>query len=157
MFELYHVDQNIEYPSTDSGIHYLQHCIEHQIAIVAKENGRVVGFLTGAIEDALPFKTYHQQGHLHNLFVLDTYRGHGIGTHLIARFIQECKDKRVHRIMTDSDDTAPLRRLYTSLGFRITGVNYELNTAQENREPEDNATFPIRQAKKEMYEEHSEK
>lgn len=59
MFELYHVDQNIEYPYTEHGIQYLQQCIDHQMAFVAKEDGNVVGFLTGAIEEALPFKTYH--------------------------------------------------------------------------------------------------
>ena len=88
MFEIYHVDQDIEYPYTDSGISYVQNCIDHQIALIAKDVERTVGFLTGAIEDTLPFKTYRQHGHLHNLFVLEEYRGQGIGKRLILGFIQ---------------------------------------------------------------------
>ena len=132
MFELSHIDQNIEYPYTDQGIYYLQQCREHHMAFVAKDTGNVVGFLTGAIEDALPFKTYQQQGHLHNLFVLDAYRGQGIGKQLISQFIRECQNNRVDRIITDSDDTEPLRHFYTSFGFRITGVNYEIHIAHDS-------------------------
>lgn len=128
MFEIFHVDQNIEYPFTDSGISYLENCIDHRIALVAKDKERTIGFLTGGIEDAAPFKTYRQHGHLHNLFVLEAYRGQGIGKRLIQRFIQICQENNVRRIITDSDDIEALRRFYTSLGFLITGVNYELSS-----------------------------
>ena len=131
MFEIYHVDQDIEYPYTDSGISYLHNCVDHQIALVAKDVERTVGFLTGAIEHTLPFKTYRQHGHLHNLFVLEEYRGQGIGKRLIVQFIQRCDENNVHRIITDSDDIEALRHLYTSLGFRISGVNYEMDTSGE--------------------------
>jgi len=79
MFEIFHVDQNIEYPYTEDGRRYLESCIDNQIALVAKDNELMVGFLTGGIEDTLPFKTYRLQGHLHNLFILQTYRRQGIG------------------------------------------------------------------------------
>lgn len=131
MFEIYHVDQDIEYPYTASGISYLQNCVDHQIALVAKDSEKTVGFLTGGIEDALPFKTYQQQGHIHNLFVLEAYRGQGIGKRLIQQFIQRCEENDVHRILTDSDDKEALRRFYTSLGFRISGVNYEMNNSDD--------------------------
>jgi ribosomal protein S18 acetylase RimI-like enzyme len=129
MFELYHVDQDIEYPYTDAGISYLKNCIDRRIALVAKDKKRTVGFLTGGIGDAAPFKTYQQQGHIHNLFVLDEYRGQGIGKRLIQRFVEICKGNAVHRIITDSDDIEALRRFYVSLGFCITGIIYEMNTA----------------------------
>ena len=132
MFEIYHVDQDIEYPYTNSGICYLQNCIDHQIAWVAKDGEKTVGFLTGAIEDAMPFKTYQQQGHIHNLFVLEAYRGQGIGKRLTRQFIQRCSENNVHRILTDSDDKEALRRFYTSLGFRISGVNYEMNSSDDS-------------------------
>ena len=128
MFEIYHVDQNIDYPYTESGISYLVHCIQHQIALIAKDNGVTVGFITGGIEDALPFKTYQQHGHIHNLFVLEAYRRQGIGKRLIQHFLQRCEENGVRRIITDSDDIESLRRFYASIGFRITGVNYEMDT-----------------------------
>ncbi len=131
MFEIYHVDQDIEYPYTESGIRYLKNCIDHHIALVARDNERIIGFLTGGIEGALPFKTYQQHGHIHNLFVLEECRGQGIGKQLILQFIQICEENNVHRIITDSDDKAALRRFYVSLGFRISGVNYEMDTANE--------------------------
>lgn len=126
MFEIYHVDQNIDYPYTDSGISYLKDRIRNGIAFVARDGEKRIGFTTGAIEDTLPFKSYRQHGHLHNLFVLEAYRNMRIGRRLVERFIQRCAEDGVQRIMTDSDDIESLRRFYTSLGFRITGVNYEL-------------------------------
>lgn len=130
MFEIYHIDQDVDYPYTESGISYLKTCIDDGIALVAKDEGRIVGFLTGGIEATMPFKTYRQHGHIHNLFILKEHRGQGIGVRLIRQFIQECQENDVHRIVTDSDDIAALRRFYTSLGFRITGVNYEMDTAR---------------------------
>jgi len=131
MFDLYHVDQDIEYPYTDSGVSYLKTCIEHRIALVAKDAERIVGFLTGGIGDAAPFKTYQQQGHIHNLFVLEGYRGQGIGKRLIRQFVEICRENNVHRIITDSDDIEALRHFYVSLGFRITGIIYEMDTPRD--------------------------
>ncbi|MCP4166326.1 MAG: GNAT family N-acetyltransferase [Chloroflexi bacterium] len=82
----------------------------------------------------MPFKTYRQHGHIHNLFVLQEYRGQGIGKRLIRQFMQRCEENNVHRIVTDSDDIAALRRFYTSLGFHITGVNYEMDTSDHGSE-----------------------
>ena len=129
MFEIYHVDQDVNYPYSDSGISYLENCVDHGIALVAKDEGEIIGFLTGGIEHAMPFKTYRQHGHIHNLFILKEYRGQGIGARLIREFIQTCQENDVQRIVTDSDDIAALQRFYTSLGFRITGVNYEMDSA----------------------------
>ena len=129
MFEIYHVDQNIEYPYTDSRISYLKHCVQDQIALVAKANEVTVGFITGGVEDTLLFKTYRQHGHIHNLFVLEEYRRQGIGKSLIQQFIQRCKESDVHRIITDSDDIETLRHFYASIGFLVTSVNYELDTS----------------------------
>jgi hypothetical protein len=74
MFEIYHIDQDIEYPYTDSGRSYLKYCVQHQIALIAKDSEVTVGFITGGIEDTLPFKTYSQHGHIHNLLVLEECR-----------------------------------------------------------------------------------
>ena len=134
MFEIYHVDQNVEYPYTESGLSYLTNCIDQGIALVAKDDNQVIGFLTGGIEDAMAFKTYRQHGHIHNLFVLEEYRGQGLGERLIRQFVRRCKDNDVHRIVTDSDDIVALRRFYTSLGFLVTGINYEMNTADNGAE-----------------------
>lgn len=125
MFEIYPIDQDIEHPYSESGVNYLENCIDHRIALVAKDEDKIIGFLTGGIEATMPFKTYRQHGHIHNLFIVKDYRRHGIG----ERFIQRCQEQGVHRIVTDSDDIAGLRRFYTSFGFRITGVNYEMDAA----------------------------
>jgi len=125
MFEIFYVDQNIDYPYTEDGIQYLKNCIEHQIALVAKDGDTIIAFLTGGIEDAMPFKTYKQHGHLHNLFVLEDYRRQGIGKQLVQQFVQKCAENDVHRIVTDSDNTEALKHFYTSQGFRISSVNYE--------------------------------
>jgi len=134
MFEIYHVDQDVEYPYTESGLNYLTNCINQGIALIARADNQVIGFLTGGIEDTMAFKTYRQHGHIHNLFVLEEYRGQGLGERLIRQFARRCEDNDVHRIVTDSDDIAALRRFYTSLGFRVTGINYEMNTTANGAE-----------------------
>lgn len=128
MFEIYHTDQDIEYPYSEHGICYLENCIDHGITLIARDADEIIGFLTGGVEDAMPFKTYRQHGHIHNLFILKAYRGQGIGARLIREFIQRCQVQDVSRIVMDSDDIPALRRFYSSLGFRITGVNYEIDT-----------------------------
>ncbi len=53
MFEIYHVGQDIEYPYSASGISYLKSCIDQRIALVAKDDDRIIGFLTGGIEEGV--------------------------------------------------------------------------------------------------------
>lgn len=127
MFEIFHVDQDIDYPYTEHGINYLKNCIEQEIALVANDGETTIAFLTGGIEEAMPFKTYKYHGHLHNLFVLESYRGQGIGKQLIKQFVQICARKNVHRIVTDSDNTDSLKHFYLSQGFRISSINYEFD------------------------------
>lgn len=129
MFEIYSEDQNIDYPYTNSGIDYLHNCINNGLALVARRGTEVIGFLTGGIEDALPFKTYQKQARIHDLFISKTFRGQHIGKALIQEFIKICKDRNIDRITTDSEDTEQLRSFYQSVGLKITGIIYEMKVS----------------------------
>ena len=126
MFVLYSEDQNIDYPYTKKGIDYLHNCIDNGMALVARDGKEVIGFITGGVENALPFKTYQKQAYIHNLFVLEEFRRQGIGKTLIQKFIKICKDRNIDHIITDSEDSAQLRTFYQSVGFKVTGVIYEM-------------------------------
>ena len=126
MFEIFHVDQDVNWPFTKSGIDYLNNCINNKIALVAKDKNNVVGFATGGISETMPFQTYKYKAYLENLFVLSEYRNSNIGRELTLNFIKIAKESGVDRIHTDSDNDEKLKRFYASLGFEIIGVNYQL-------------------------------
>ena len=126
MFEIFHIDQDVNWPFTKSGIDYLNNSINNKIALVAKDENKIVGFATGGISETMPFQTYKNKAYLENLFVLSEYRNTNIGRELTINFIKIAKEFGVDRIHTDSDNDEKLKRFYDSLGFEIIGVNYQL-------------------------------
>ena len=126
MFDIFHKDQDVEYPYTMSGERYLKERINEGFAIVAKHNNSVVGFLTGSIELALEFKLYEKYGFIHNMLVQDEFRNEGIGKKLIDAFIDKCKEQGISIIHADSDANQSLINFYTGNGFKISGVNYTM-------------------------------
>lgn len=124
MFDIFQEDQNIEYPYTEGGINYLKEKISGDSAFVAKVNGKLIGFLTWSINNSIEFKTYEKYGFIENMYIDDEYRKIGVGRMLVNKFVEHCKDIGVDHIQTDSDANQNLINFYTSIGFRITGINY---------------------------------
>jgi GNAT superfamily N-acetyltransferase len=126
MFDIFYEDQDIEYPYKESGKRYLEERIKHGIAIVVMIDNKVVGFLTGSIEQSLDFKTYEKYGFIHNMFILEEFRSTGIGKRLVETFIDRCKELGISYIHTDSDANQMLINFYTGIGFKISGVSYKM-------------------------------
>lgn len=126
MFDIFHEDQDVEYPFSESGERYLKERIEEGFAIVAKHNNCVIGFLTGSIEPALDFKLYENYGFIQNMFIIDEFRDAGIGKSLIDAFKDKCKEQGISYIHTDSDANQSLINFYTGNGFKISGVSYKM-------------------------------
>lgn len=126
MFDIFSENQNVEYPYTENGINYLKDTIEKGFAFVAKEDDKVIGFLTSSIQEAIDFKTYENYGFIENMYVLDEYRKKGVGRALISEFINMCKNLNIEFIHTDSDANQSQINFYAGAGFKITGVNYTL-------------------------------
>lgn len=124
MFELFPEDQDILYPKTEDGIQYLHDKISNGIAFVAKNNGVLIGFIFGSIQDSIAFKTYRKYGFIENLMVKAEFQDKSIGSMLIAAFKSECLDKNINVIQTDSDFTEKLLNFYTSNDFKVNGISY---------------------------------
>lgn len=124
MFDIFSEDQDVEYPYTESGINYIKNKIDTGTAIVAKKEGKVVGFLAFSIQKALDFKTYDKCGFLENMYVLEEYRKNGIGKSLITEFLNICHNNNIKYVNADSDANQNLINFYTGIGFKITGVEY---------------------------------
>lgn len=126
MFDIFYEDQDVEYPYTENGINYLQKRIDSGFAFVARVDGKIVGFLTGTIQNAIDFKTYKKYGFIENMYIKEENRKSGIGKMLILEFVNMCKDLKINHIQTDSDANQSLINFYAGIGFKITGVNYEM-------------------------------
>ena len=124
MFKNFPVDQNINYPTTDQGIAYLNERIKNGISFSAKYNQQLVGFIFGSIQKAIPFKTYDKFGFIENLMVNKEFQHQEIGSKLIESFSNECKKMGVNVIQTDSDFTQSLVNFYTKNNFKISSINY---------------------------------
>ena len=60
---------------------------------------RTLGYLAcGIREHSIPFRKHNVLAELKNMFVLQEYRGKGIGTALYDAFLTWCKEHRVGRI-----------------------------------------------------------
>lgn len=126
MFDVFYEDQNVEYPYTESGISYLKDRINNGFAFVARADGKIVGFVIGSVQKALSFKTYDRYGFVENMYVEEEHRKNGLGKMLLLEFVEMCKGLGVGRIQTDSDANQSLINFYTGIGFKITGINYEM-------------------------------
>ena len=91
---------------------------ENEVLFVAEENGRIVGYIAGSIEDRAPVYRVERRGDILMAFVLDEYRGHGIGRELTERIIQWFKEKGIEYVELSVDSRNDLGyNVWNSLGF----------------------------------------
>lgn len=86
---------------------------------LAEEDGKIVGFVAGKIEDKPGFYIERKIGILFQVFVEEEYRNKGIGIRLIKKFISWLKYKKIKNIRLEvflNNRTA--LKLYENLGFK---------------------------------------
>lgn len=90
--------QTFPHAYKDCAVEAIEECLEEErIAIMAVENGHLVGFI-----GATP--TYEYAWELHPLFVRKDFRSQGIGTRLIQALEKECADRGVITLYLGADD-----------------------------------------------------
>jgi GNAT superfamily N-acetyltransferase len=127
MFLVYNKDQDTNYPHSTDGSNYLRARISDGLCFLALLESNVIGFITGSINTALPFKTYREYGFIENLFVLEDHRRKGAGKLLVNRLVDHFKESGITHILTDSENSPHLKSFFESVGFDIVGINYELS------------------------------
>ncbi|MDR1254104.1 MAG: GNAT family N-acetyltransferase [Oscillospiraceae bacterium] len=100
------IDKEFNRYATQNGVS----CNYRNFCFIAKENGGVVGVLTGY--------HYYAEVHVGDLIVLEDHRGKGIGTKLMQEFESYFKDKNFNNIsLTTKEFQAP--KFYKKLGYKI--------------------------------------
>ena len=79
---------NADYPFTEKGEEYFRSRIESAdaLVLVAKEGPDSVGYLVGAIIEPEDYRTIRTIAELENMFIVENYRGKGIGGKLSKQF-----------------------------------------------------------------------
>jgi len=91
---------NCNWPFSKKGEEYFKNKITERgsCAFVAIKGNIIVGYLVGGLQRGEAYRTVLNFAELENMFVLEKYRGLGIGTKLTQAFIKWCKFKKVKRI-----------------------------------------------------------
>src|SRR5688572_25799852 len=64
------------------------------LCLVAAQDGEVVGYLTGSTKDSPDWRPVTAT-EIHAIFVKDSFRGRGIGTHLVDAFLHWSRERGV--------------------------------------------------------------
>ena len=130
-FERYDQNLNVEWPTAEPGTQYFTQMIAAGSVYVAITHDEVVGYLAGNFR--------HQQSYmldpvaeLDNILVAEPYRGQGIGTQLVERFLLECQQQNIKavRVTAYANNNMALE-FYRKHGFAPREINLE-RTLQES-------------------------
>jgi ribosomal protein S18 acetylase RimI-like enzyme len=91
-------------------------------AIVAEQDGDIVGFLLGEIQKRPPIFTTSRQAYVDSIGVLESKRNQGIGTRMLRAFEKWAKEKGMPYIMLNVVvENVPAIACYEKNGFK-TGI-----------------------------------
>ena len=106
-----------DWPLSYAGEQYFTGLIETGYVIVATDADTIIGYLAGSIDDKGAYSCV-QYGEINNMFVMDKYRGCGVGRALVDKFKKYCVDKGIHNIkVVASAKNANARQFYQRQGF----------------------------------------
>ena len=116
------------WPLSPAGAAYFTDMIEKHFVVIAKDGGETVGYLAGTL-GAAPAISKGRRAELSNTFVLESYRGRGVGRMLFDAFRAECAANGA----TDIEVTATAKNIgavtaYEKWGFAPKNVtlNYKI-------------------------------
>ena len=111
---------------TDYFVEQLQR--DNVAILVAEIEGKIVGFVFTRIEPAFLEGLMDTSGWIHDIFLDESARGHGLGKALLQAAIQALRELGAPIIMlavSPKNETA--RRLFEEQGFRLTMLEMSLN------------------------------
>lgn len=97
------------------------------ITFVAESENKMVGYLVGRIIKAETWrKNIKKIAELENMFILEQYRGKGIGKELIKRFMLWAKENKIKRlkVVASSGNTLAIN-VYKKAGFDESAIILE--------------------------------
>jgi GNAT superfamily N-acetyltransferase len=90
------------------------------VFLVAELDGRVVGFLIAAVEAEIPIYRLKEFGFVHDLWVEEDARRHGVGKALMLEMVKRFRTMGVEQIRLDVvAGNEPAERLFAACGFAV--------------------------------------
>jgi GNAT superfamily N-acetyltransferase len=99
---------------------------------IAEQDGRAVGNIWLNLIEKIPNPAPETESHAYitNFYVLESVRGHGVGSRLLETVLEWCKEQRVHAaILWPSDRSRPL---YERNGFAVRDDLLELIVTEKD-------------------------
>ena len=91
---------------------------EDAVVMVAEDNGTIVGYLAAKIEDRPPVFEEDKRGWVDSVYVLENYRGQGIGRKLTEETLKWLKNKGIKQVELSVDSKNEFGyKVWKSLGF----------------------------------------
>lgn len=107
----------VGWPFKKDGKEYFEYMITNEAVFVAQEKEKIVGYLAGSICEQISYikETFAE---LDNMYIDIQYRNFGIGTLLINKFKEYCKEKNIQNIkVTASAKNYNAIQFYSKNGF----------------------------------------
>jgi ribosomal protein S18 acetylase RimI-like enzyme len=96
------VDSNYVLKNNAIAKKYYSFAINHHCLLLAKENEKIIGYLSGQIIKKEPFRKKMKIARIEEMYILPRFRSKGIGTQLEEEFINWCKSKKVNMVKVTS-------------------------------------------------------
>lgn len=91
----------------------------NETLFIALDNGKIVGYVLGVLEQRPPVFKIKKVGNIYNLFVLDKYRRQRIGKRLLQYILKWFKSKKVKYAKIDVDWKNELgKKVWEKYGFK---------------------------------------
>lgn len=107
------------------GREYFKNIIENKAAIVAEVDSQVVGYLSGSFKNELSYLNINY-AEIDTLYIDTAYQSDGIGTMLINRFKELCRNHGAQKLrLTASAKNIKARNFYSKKDFVEHEVIYQ--------------------------------
>jgi len=88
------------------------------------QSSQLVGFLLSSVEEEIPIYHVKEYGFIHDLWVEQDYRKHGMGRQLVEGAIAHYRQHNIPQVRLSTIlDNEGARQLYASCGFRISTID----------------------------------
>ncbi len=103
----------------------VEDCVgDYRIIVVKNVNQEIMGWLRfNFFWDSIPF--------VNMLYILDQYRGYGLGKVLMEYFENEMKLDNYNSVMTSTQESEKAKDFYSHLGYLKVGSFWSLNEGEE--------------------------
>jgi ribosomal protein S18 acetylase RimI-like enzyme len=93
------------------------------IVLVAEHDGKVIGYVFGAVEGYDYLSLRGPAGVVHDLIVDPKHRGHGVGRLLLTEILALFQSRRAPRVvLSTAEQNSGAQRLFERMGFRRTMI-----------------------------------